>query len=80
METVYKFWLWRLILGAVFGAIILIAYPFALGRPAAPPPPICPAEDMVIVMRDYPHPEAGYRCIDIDEVASRESIRTSPKA
>ncbi len=36
METVYKFWLWRLILGAVFGAIILIAYPFGLGRPAAP--------------------------------------------
>lgn len=30
--------------------------------------PKCPAEDMVIVMADYPHPGDGYRCVHIDAI------------
>ena len=28
--------------------------------------PVCAAEDEVVVMVDYPHPEEGYRCVHVD--------------
>ena len=33
--------------------------------------PVCAAEDEVVVMVDYPHPEDGYRCVHIDTLGGR---------